>query len=196
MLPGKGHAKGASFERKIGRELSFWISHGERGDLFTRNVLSGGDFTRRIATQETEVGTPGDLMARNPLAFDFARAFAVECKHYRDLGMLQFLTDETETSFLSKVLTHTRLQADQAGVHFMVIARQNRMGVLVILPRRLGELVLVTAAPRKQLIAHQLHGRYFLTTLDCLIALVPPEVFIADALGMLRVQRRPPSLVN
>jgi hypothetical protein len=190
MRQGGGKAKGSAFERQVGARLSRWITNGARGDLFSRNVLSGGDFTKRAASRAEELGMPGDLMARHPLAFDFARAFTVECKHYADLGLVAFLLDHGGTSFLGKVLQHTSFQASQANTHYMVIARQNRLPVLVITSLRIGEYIKCIAAPRASLLELQVRQQYFVTTLDCLIELVRPEPLIHDALGLLQWRRR------
>ena len=194
MLPGRGHEKGAEFERVVGRQLSFWLTHDKRADLFTRNVLSGGSFTRRVASDDKAAGIPGDIMAKHPLAYNFLQTFLIECKHYADLGVLPFLLDLEGTSFLAKTLHHAQIQAAQANVHFLVIAKQNRIVPLVIMSYRLGELAWAAAYPKGKFIAHRLHNRYFMTTLPCLMSYIQARAFVSEAAGMLTVKRRPLSV--
>ena len=196
MRKGGGHEKGAEFERQVGRQLSFWLTHDKRADLFTRNVLSGGSFTRRVASDDKAAGIPGDIMAKHPLAYSFLQTFLIECKHYADIGMLSFLLDLEGTTFLAKTLHHAQLQAAQANVHFLVIAKQNRVAPLVIMSRRLGELAWTSACPKGKFISHYIHDRYFMTTLPCLMSCIPARVFVSDAAGMLAFRRRPLSLVQ
>jgi len=118
----------------------------------------------------------------------------IECKHYADLGVLPFLLDLEGTSFLAKTIHHAQIQAAQANVHFLVIAKQNRIVPLVIMSRRLGELAWAAACPKGTFIAHRLHSRYFMTTLPCLMSCIQARAFVQDAAGMLVVKRRPLSL--
>jgi hypothetical protein len=127
--------KGASFERLTGSMLSEWITHGERRDLFSRNVLSGGRFTNQAKAGDYK-GIPGDLMAASPLAFDFLSKFLVECKHYKDLNLHSYLMDERAKSFLGSVIKQTADQAYSAGLLWMVIAKQNALPTLLFLPRQ------------------------------------------------------------
>lgn len=185
MRTGGGKNKGSEWEREVGKRLSRWISKGARSDLFTRNVLSGGDFTRRIVKESGEIGTPGDLMARDKLAFDFIRAFFVECKHYKVLGFVPFLFDVSGKTFLSVALAHASMQAAQSGTHFMFVAKQNNLQPVVILNKKLAELLY----PAANTPLHIIHQRYVLTTLAHIESL-DADSFIDAAQHMLRIKQR------
>ena len=190
MKSGRSKEKGSSFEREVGRQLSRWVSKDARSDLFTRNVLSGGDFTRRSKTTSSELGMPGDLMARHPLAFQFAQTFMVECKHYKELGLASFIFDRTGSSFLSKTLAYAQLQASQASQHYMVVAKQNYVPTLLFVGKRVGERIRYMTRHPSNLTFHIIHDRYFVTHLSCLLDLVEPEPFIRDCKDALQIRRR------
>lgn len=132
MRVGGSSAKGAEFERKVATRLSLWLTEGARADLFTRNVLSGGRFTRMGG--EGDAGLPGDLLASHPLAYEFLTYFVVECKHYQDLGIEAFLFDQKRSSFLWQVFEKTQAQAAQIGAEPFVIALQNRKKPILLCP--------------------------------------------------------------
>jgi hypothetical protein len=134
MRPGGSNSKGGTFERKIGGMLSRWLTHGERTDLFSRNVLSGGQFT----VSQGKRGTPGDLIAAHPLAFRFLSLFTLELKHRANIGLAQYIMDTAHKSFLSQVIRHTETQARAHGKHYMVIAAQNHVTPIVLTSAAVG----------------------------------------------------------
>lgn len=180
MRPGGGKGKGSEFERQVGKALSLWVSEGHRSDLFARNVLSGGSFTNAMKKDSKEHGMPGDLAANHPMAFKFLELFTVECKHYADLGFEAFLFDTESKSFLGSVLKHTRKQAEQAKLHPMVIARQNRRPSILLTDLYVGDALLEAVPARlKKPSHHILHsGRTTMLLLDEVVRLVPAIRFL------------------
>jgi hypothetical protein len=182
--PGKGaHAKGSAFERATGVLLSKWITKGERVDLFSRNVLSGGRFTNALKRDELESagGSPGDLMAAHPLAFKFLELFLVECKHYKDLGLHQFLMDTRHSSFLGGVLHNTMGQAERANRHWLIIAKQNRVDTIVFIDPFAGMLARQMARPRGHLHYHLLHnGTVCMMRLETFLQKVEPSAYLSQ----------------
>lgn len=132
MRPGGGKAKGSGFERDIAKELSAWISNGERSDLISRNVLSGG-----IATRQSKSGpvtaTPGDLVPcePHPLTISFFRKFMVECKNYRSLDVRNLLYGKP--CVLRTFWDIAQSQAKTAGRMPLVIAKENNQKPLILL---------------------------------------------------------------
>ncbi len=106
----RSNVKGGAFERDTGRRLSLWLTHGERKDLFSRNVLSGGRFTIQ-AGQGDFKGNPGDLVFQDPISYDFMKGRMIECKHYGSLGWDAFLYGSSKC-FLA--LTLAKLMDDAA----------------------------------------------------------------------------------
>lgn len=117
MRPGRGKEKGGAFEREIAVELSLWLTCGESKDVLVRSEGSGARFT-----VTKNVGTPGDLMPKHPVAFQFCDQFVIECKHWKDLEFMRFLQGKGE---LMDALIKVRGEAQGQGKNWMLIARQN-----------------------------------------------------------------------
>jgi hypothetical protein len=80
--------KGGSFERKICKQLSLWITDGKRDDVFWRSAMSGG----RATVHGKKNRQAADICAVQVEGNQFADDFIVEVKHYAELeffGMLQ-----------------------------------------------------------------------------------------------------------
>lgn len=138
MRKGGGAEKGHAWERELGQLLSAWLTDGERKDIFSRNVLSGGAFTRATDKGQLSSRMPGDLMAAHPLAFAFLQRFAVEAKHLRDIGLLQYLQDPKQRTDLGVIISLARRQAKHAELDFMVVAKQNRYDAFVFIDSKVG----------------------------------------------------------
>jgi len=151
MKAGGGHAKGARWEREVGKSLSLWLTAGERPDIFSRNVLSGGAFTVATKAGKTSSRMPGDLMAANPLAFAFLSRYMVECKHLKSLSLEYFILDAGRSSPLMRIIDLSRSQARVAGVEFFIVAKQNQRDPCAIVSVPTG---------RKLLAAHGKSGRF------------------------------------
>lgn len=174
-----GHAKGAEFEREIGRTLSMWITLNQRSNLFTRNVLSGGAHTRTVKLGIEEANIPGDIAAANPLAYEFLSHFSIECKFYKDLHLDVFLMDMAGTSFLTKVIALARKQATAAGLYWMVIAKQNRTEPIVFMDYRIGKIAIAGARFQNAFKYHNLcNDTIMMTTLRNMTMLVSAKRFI------------------
>lgn len=174
-----GHAKGAEFEREIGRTLSMWITLNQRSNLFTRNVLSGGAHTRTVKLGIEEANIPGDIAAANPLAYEFLSHFSVECKFYKDIHLDVFIMDMVGTSFLAKVIAQARKQATAAGLYWMVIAKQNRTEPIVFMDYRIGKIALAGARFQNAFKYHNLcNDTVMMTTLRNMTMLVNAKRFI------------------
>lgn len=85
MRAGGSKNKGSGFEREICHELSLWISHGKRDDLFWRSSNSGGRATvvfKRGGENRTQ---NGDIMAIHSDGEPLTDRYLISCKFYRDL---------------------------------------------------------------------------------------------------------------
>jgi hypothetical protein len=140
--------KGAGFERLLCRTLSLWLSEGEHRDLFSRNVLSGGRFTL-AAKQNRARGMPGDVMPADPAAFAFASVFMVEAKHWRSLGLDQFILRPTAKCPLLAAWNHAVADAKSVGLVPLLIAKQNNMPTLVM-----SYTTVITMAAGSKVIVH------------------------------------------
>src|SRR5581483_12100766 len=92
MRKGGGKEKGSQYEREIGYKLSLWLSNGARKDILCRTVGSGAQFTFSKSVR----GIPGDLRSQHELGDLFCQKFVLECKHWKDLELIRFLSAEGE----------------------------------------------------------------------------------------------------
>lgn len=89
-MPKKCQGKGSDFERLIARKLSLWIQGAEKPELFWRSASSGAAATQsRKRGQSSNMN--GDLVAIAPAGQFFTNIFSLECKHYADYSLDEFL---------------------------------------------------------------------------------------------------------
>ena len=142
MRAGGGKSKGSAFERAVGKQLSLWLTYNERPDIFARNVLSGGTFTRAVKAGGKSSHMPGDLMAAHPLAFEFLAHMLVECKHMASLSLENYLFDANGSSPMSRIVALAQSQAEKANIDFMIVAKQNRRDPIVLVQAPIGRALL------------------------------------------------------
>jgi len=82
--PGRGKGKGSAFEREIAKDISLWLTEGERNDCIWRTAGSGAKST--VTGSDTMIG---DLMAIRKEARKFFDEINVELKHYASLNFLE-----------------------------------------------------------------------------------------------------------
>lgn len=185
MRRGGGKAKGSKFERDSGKALSLWLTYDKHPDIFSRNVLSGGAFTRAETAKKVTARAPGDLMAAHPLAFKFLQKFSIECKHLKDIGLEAWLWDgQAKTSF-GEIIDLARRQALSINLQYMVIAKQNNRDVLIFVDGHIGNVMLASyrrRTSRRVAIApmyHYFHKQsVFVMRLDDLVRYVDPDTFL------------------
>jgi hypothetical protein len=188
MRVGGGGAKGAEWERQVGKLLSLWLTNDQHPDLFTRNVLSGGSFTIAESKGRSSSRMPGDLMAANPLAFDFLRAFSVECKHLADIGLEAHFWDPRGATMLGEIIKLARRQARSINCEFMVIAKQNRREPLMFVDGRLGPSFLNSRIPTRRVAVfpmyHLLHrNTIFVMRFTDVLLTTDPKILLAQIGG-------------
>ncbi len=186
MRSGGGKAKGSAFERECGKLISLWLTHGERPDIMSRNVLSGGSFTNAENAGKVSSRMPGDMMAAHPLAFRFLSRFSVECKHLKDIGLLQYMLDPRQQNPLAIIIALARRQAKSINCEFMVIAKQNRHDAVVIIDGGIGEhmmLCMKQRGTRTMLhpMYHFLHkGNVCLLRFSDMLRMIDPDLLLAE----------------
>lgn len=186
MKPGGGHAKGSAWERECGKLISLWLTHGERPDIMSRNVLSGGSFTIAENAGKVSSRMPGDMMAAHPLAFRFLSRFSIECKFLKDIGLLQYMLDPRQQNPLAIIIALARRQAKSIDCEFMVIAKQNRHDPIVFVSGEVGERMLLCMkkhGSRTMLhpMYHFLHkGTIFALRFADMLRTVDPDLLLAE----------------
>ena len=182
-----GKAKGSAWERDVCKALSLWLTKGQRPDILTRNVLSGGRFTNALRKDSNEKGMPGDVMAAHPLAFKFN--FLVECKHLNSLSLEAYLFDHDDRSPLAHIINQARQHAAKAEtpLHFMIVAKQNQKPPLVFVDNLILEFMQDAhknrrGIPSYRLPFHHLHSQSIgMFRFQDLINCVDPDKFLAMA---------------
>ena len=186
MRVGGGKAKGSQWERDCGKAISLWLTHGERPDIMSRNVLSGGSFTNAENAGKVSSRMPGDMMAAHPLAFRFLSRFSVECKFLKDIGLLQYLLDPRMQNPLALIVALARRQAKSINAEFMVIAKQNRYDPIVLVDGMVGEQMMICLKRRGtrgvlQPMHHFFHkGNICMIRFEDMLRIVDPDLLLAE----------------
>jgi hypothetical protein len=126
MKPGRGHAKGASFERLVCKHLSLWATKGKKEDVFWRSAMSGGRATLLNRKGKSAQNSAGDITATGEEGHLLTDHFYVECKAYRDLNILSFVFQK-ETGALWKFWKETQVQAGKHRKTPLLIVKQNNL---------------------------------------------------------------------
>jgi hypothetical protein len=132
MPRSKGKQKGSAFERKVCKALSLWVSSGEREDLFWRSAMSGGRATVGRKSGKDHARHAGDISATSIEGHALTDVWYVECKAYRNLQIDSALTKGVGK--LIKFWDEAVAQADHYNKVPMLIAKQNQVPVLVLMP--------------------------------------------------------------
>ena len=186
MRVGGGKAKGSQWERDCGKAISLWLTHGERPDIMSRNVLSGGSFTNAENAGKVSSRMPGDMMAAHPLAFRFLSRFSVECKFLKDIGLLQYLLDPRMQNPLAIIIALARRQAKAINCEFMVIAKQDRRDAIVFVDGAVGEHMMLCLQKRgtrsvMHPMYHFLHkGNIFCLRFIDMLKMVDPDLLLSE----------------
>ena|SRR5271154_2283878 len=133
MKAGQGKAKGSGYEREVGAKLSLWLSHGQRKDLICRTVGSGAQFTT-AAKKSISAGHAGDLMSQGPSSYDFFSKYICECKFWKDLKFLQFLSGKGE---LYKAMIKVQREAKSVNKRWWLVTRQNHQKDILLMERKI-----------------------------------------------------------
>lgn len=130
MRKGGGKAKGSSFERKICKALSLWISKGEDEDLFWRSAMSGGRATTSAKSGKLLRRQCGDISAVSPEGHKLTDYFYVELKHVKDLAFDSFILKKAGS--LYKFWLTAKREAKRYNRNPMIIAKQNNYPEIVV----------------------------------------------------------------
>ena len=167
MKPGIGSkAKGSSFELKVCKALSAWLTNGERTDILRRTVGSGAQYTRAAGNS----GEPGDIGPNDPEAFPFTNRFVIECKHWKKIELIDMLWGKKHG--LRVAMDKVRQEARQANREWVLIARQNLRPTLVFI----ASTPQLRYHAQQSVKYHQLfNGTVLLFRLDDFLTLKPPH---------------------
>ncbi len=125
----RGAGKGQSFERKICKALSRWVTGGRHEDVFWRTAISGGRATVQ-ARRGVRVRQSGDICAVAPEGLALTNKYYFELKHYKRLDFGRFLLKQTGP--LEKFWKKTVWLATAEGKQPLMIVRENGMPIVVL----------------------------------------------------------------
>jgi len=134
-----GKGKGGAFERQVCKDLSLWVSHGEREDCFWRSAMSGGRSTVARKKGEYLQASAGDVTATDPLGAVLTKYFFIECKNVANLHLHRFVTEHSGllAEFWEKVCS----QALDYKKKPMLICKQNQYPILLLVDDRIGRFL-------------------------------------------------------
>jgi hypothetical protein len=131
MNSGGGKAKGGEFERKVCKDLSLWITNGDRDDIFWRSAMSGGRASVKFKKGEKSHSQTGDITAIDPIGNSLTDKFIIECKTYKDLKLIGMIYNTTEKTGIVKFWNKLLIEAKNHGKQPMLIAKENRRDPIV-----------------------------------------------------------------
>lgn len=126
---GRGKSKGNSFERRLCKLLSEWITHGERDDIFWRSATSGGRATVRRKQNRSTANSDGDISAIDPIGMPMTENVCIEAKVGYPKASLQDILDREKSLYREWI--H---QAAAADKHWMVVVKRHSSDIVVIAP--------------------------------------------------------------
>lgn len=132
MPRSKGKQKGSAFERKVCKQLSLWVSNGESEDLFWRSAMSGGRATVGRKAGKSHSRHAGDISATSREGHVLTDEWYVECKAYRNLQISSAMIKGVGR--LMQFWEEAVSQAEHYGKQPMLIAKQNQVPVIVLVP--------------------------------------------------------------
>lgn len=125
-----GKAKGSAFERLICKELSLFVSCGEREDLYWRSAMSGGRATVRAGKGKETASQAGDVSAIDGEGFWLIEDHVIELKHYRNIQLARSIL--TNTGILYSFWRKLQKEATKINKSPCLIFRQNYFPILMI----------------------------------------------------------------
>jgi len=149
MRAGGGKAKGAAQERLVCKKLSLWLSGGTDDSWLWRSAMSGGRAT--VAHKKGKLDAQvGDISAVDSRGHKLIDAFAIEVKFYKDIRFDSLFTSNPALPSVLGFWLEIEKQAKTVTKKPMLIFKQNRGDVWVLLKSadafQLGIKALVTVS--------------------------------------------------
>lgn len=123
-------AKGSEFERKISKQLSKWLTNGERDDTIWRSRSSGAYATNRMKKGIKSKGNAGDLTSTSEESKRFLELFTIECKNYKKLDLYNLIEKKGQIiDWWDKLKKET---AEQDGKFSLLIFKESRKPIMCL----------------------------------------------------------------
>lgn len=123
--------KGNSFENKIAKELSLWITDGKKKDVLMRAPTSGARSTVMLKVNQLYSDQAGDIVAVAEEGVPLTKSFIIECKHRKDLVFTSLLFGREKSEGLLKFWLKLVDECCVHSKHPLLIARQNNSPIIM-----------------------------------------------------------------
>jgi len=133
--PGGSGKKGKRFEKELSKELSQWMTEGERDDLFYLSSGSGSRFTARQKQGKDTANSCGDIGLLDPIGQPLLDKFSIEAKcGYNDsLDLLSLVDSDNKNHMILDWITKAHKEIEEAGrPYFMIIIQRDRKNKVVV----------------------------------------------------------------
>lgn len=162
--------KGSAFERELCKQLSLWISHGIRDDLYWRSATSGGRATVHGKKGKGLEHVAGDICAIHPDGKPLTDQFFLEAKHYQNPEWHKFfLTASGPVQAFWEKLTE---QADSYQKFPILIVKQNMYPIQVVCLSRMFRVLDCSTADLEEIYLR--HRFLSVITFNSFLT-IPPE---------------------
>ncbi len=141
MRAGGAKAKGNQMENRIAKELSSWLTQGEREDVLERSPASGAKFTMHGKRGRDFGNIAGDLIAVSAQGQVLIDKFVIEIKHRDETGInISNLIYQTANDGLVGFWRKLLKECEQTSKLPMLIFRQNNRPIMIMLCQQGAEL--------------------------------------------------------
>ena len=125
MRIGGGKQKGSAFEREICKDLSLWISGGERDDLFWRSAMSGGRQTVGYKKVINRKNQGGDITSIDPIGNKLTDKYVIECKSYKNIHLQSMLYGIPKNASIYEFWIELYNKSKQLNKDMMLVIKYN-----------------------------------------------------------------------
>lgn len=133
-MAARSKTKGAAFERQVCKDLSLWLSLGQREDLLWRSAMSGGRATLARSRGHKMKSSDGDLSPIDVKGQALTEEFFVELKHYNILRWDSLVLKRSGT--VQNIWNQCVKEADQSDKYPLLVAKQNFMPIKLVTDAR------------------------------------------------------------
>lgn len=142
MRKGGGKPKGNAFEREICKDLSKWLSYGERDDILWRSAVSGGRATVGLKKGIIRKTQGGDITAIDPIGNKLTDKYVIECKSYKNIHLQSMLFGIPKKNSIHEFWIELYNKSKQLNKDMMLVIKHNNLPKLMGLTKssRIGNL--------------------------------------------------------
>ena len=125
MRRGGGKPKGNAFEREICKDLSKWLSYGERDDILWRSAMSGGRATVGLKKGIVRKTQGGDITAIDPIGNKLTDKYMIECKSYKNIHLQSMLYGIPKNASIYEFWIELYNKSKQLNKDMMLVIKYN-----------------------------------------------------------------------